>query len=1351
MKITKLLVLSTLFALAANSSKAAVPEGVWTVPDPKGLEFTTFTADETHYYLYNPATKMFFSSGNGWNTMASLRTFGMEVWLKETTETGAPEGSYELWDNNKNPDKSTGERNIFSNDNTSWVDRADQSDYSWAYEIVGDCVRLQNVAFIANNTKFEGTYIGFDGTYELEDVDGGGKLDHRTAYSAILRHVNPSAPGVSVDWRAVTVESYEAFAASEDYTAYVNDVKCYIASLGLKDAIEEAEKLYVDVTAALAVYTNTESTPDQLKKATTELTSLINAKKKLQAAIEDFENKGFTGTDAAKAVLTNPQATVAQIEQAQTDLNAVYEEWAKNQASVANPSDMTTKIVNPTFDNGDVKTGWSGTEFGRGGEVADGAEHYNRTYDTYQKITGLAPGVYAVGMNGFYRAGDYKNNDGLLDGVKNWLAKNEASRYAKLYAKSGENSFETSIANVMSGAQPQKQFSSDVEITYTDENGDPVTVYVPNMMNGADYYFHTLHQYANKLYAAVDESGELTIGVKKEGQVNNDWSLFDDFSLTYYGKGDDAVDLFAKNAWTFTEYVPADEELYTESYLETYNDLVKNYNPDEVTSIAAFFEIKANAEAAYAALKKNIELWKQLDDIYGTIEDNSLEWSLADPWIKDDGLEDLFDEIDDALQDLELENDALEAMIAKANALIEECKEFLKTKLNPGDDVTRYVVNPGFEDGVKTGVANPSGLSGDYGTAVGWNADKTQNGTFTSGPKGSDNKPEINHSFEAWHCWGFDLWQEVKGLPAGVYQLEVQGFVRCDRDGYTRGDSLEGNVPVKLYLNNSMSDFPSIYSQHIYDYSEENAETPTTANGESWSTVNGEKFPDNMASAGTCFNWGMYKKSAYGLVKAGESMRVGVKTVNMNENWWVIWDNFHLTYQGFLPKYVRDALKEALTSLDSTDKQIGTDVKEKAQELIDQANTLMADFDNHAANDEAYGLEMYTLLNKIYEFQPAIIESEALFIELSEAYNNLNKVVVDYYDSPAYDEASNLLSALYGVVEEKSVELTNAQAKEYIGKLNAMLTKLRLPDMDFTKASDENPLDLTAVIMSPSFEIDEDEDGIPDNSNAGWNNPGNLGYGASDKQVDQKLAFAMEFWQEAFDLYQEFFALPAGTYMLEVDGWCRNGDNVENYEGWLANPDSTMAYLYAEVGDGTRYTAPIANMMKGAPTENFTFHAQKTFLDKEGNETNAVNELEKVELGEEKTTYWLPSTLVGGRSFLNIGKTADSDSIIFTGDGVYTSKVVFKVKENDKLRIGVKKAEQRTSSWVVLDDFRLIYYGANSSIDPSGLVESVSVAKPVKVEFFTLDGRKVTRVQKGVIIQKVTLDNGAVVVRKVRR
>ena len=278
-----------------TSAWAAVPDGVWSMPEPTGLEFTDFTTDGERYILYNPTAKLFFASGNGWNTMASLRTFGMEIWVQESAEEDAPEGSYELWDNNvNNPARSTGELNMFTDDgNSTWVDHGTQGNYSWGVEVKDGLVRFQNVALIADKPEFEGMYLGFDGTYVVAD-NSAGDSNHRDAYTAILRHIDPSTAGAGVDFKAVTIDSYEAFVASDEYEAYQNGVKTYLASIGLKEAIESAEALSIDVTDALAVYSDKASSAEDMAKAASNLKGIIEAKDKLKAAIDEYEGKGFT-------------------------------------------------------------------------------------------------------------------------------------------------------------------------------------------------------------------------------------------------------------------------------------------------------------------------------------------------------------------------------------------------------------------------------------------------------------------------------------------------------------------------------------------------------------------------------------------------------------------------------------------------------------------------------------------------------------------------------------------------------------------------------------------------------------------------------------------------------------------------------------------------------------------------------------------------------------------------------------------------------------------------------------------------------------------------------------------------
>ena len=104
------------------------------------------------------------------------------------------------------------------------------------------------------------------------------------------------------------------------------------------------------------------------------------------------------------------------------------------QASVEHPLDMSSRIVNPSFDGGDVTTGWEGTAFKTVGGKAL-AQHTGCFYKTYQTLTNLPKGVYAVGVKAFYRPGS------VSEAYSRYQIQEETLHMAMLYAatKSGFN------------------------------------------------------------------------------------------------------------------------------------------------------------------------------------------------------------------------------------------------------------------------------------------------------------------------------------------------------------------------------------------------------------------------------------------------------------------------------------------------------------------------------------------------------------------------------------------------------------------------------------------------------------------------------------------------------------------------------------------------------------------------------------------------------------------------------------------------------------------------------------------------------------------------------------------------
>lgn len=1290
MKISRLLVLTALWLGITGSAKAADLTGTWEMPTPTGLKFTTFTDDGERYYLYNEAAKMFFGSGNSWNTQASVRTFGYPFWLEATSEEDAPEGSYELWNDFYNPDRGdvSGPHNCFTDDGGStWVDHAQQGNYSWSFEIVGDYVRFQNVALIADKPEYEGKYIGFSGKYDGDKN------------SSVLRMFAPDEEGVSVDWRAVTVESYEEFAASDAYEAYTNGVAAFFSAQTLKAAIEAAEPVYVNVADAVALYNNTSSTAAEMDAATATLKEMTEVKSKLKANIEAAEAQGFTETAAYREVLTNLDATKAQVEQAINDLATAVAAWSETHATWDNPGNMTTKITNPNFDNASY-TGWLGDAPNMTGSGSHGpanvAEKWNATFDTYQDITGLPVGIYALTAKTSWRGSWADMESGIVPA-------------SSLYVKQGEVetsspfNFIWSCYNTtpMAGTTYFGTGAGENAETHPDAEGNDVTYYSPNDPSAFRLYEEAGFYDTKVMFLVTDAEASLRIGVKnpeKKGDADN-WSCFDTFGLTYYGSDATSCQKYIEAAMkNYGEYVIDDGTLYTEAYLTAYQQA---YSGEKTASTLA--EVQAILDGinnAKAALDNNIALWKKyvklLDDAKAVAVNNEYK-DIEETGDLADYLE--FD-AEDILKKVELTNEELEAEIAKINDWIKTIEDKSKQDVWEGKSYTKYIKNPGFDEDEDI----------NSGKAEGWTIDAGTGSNITRGPLGQGNKDlmesalgKMNYCFEAWHRYNWDVWQEVKGLPVGLYELQVQGYVRCEMPGYTKGDDLVApyTSPVYLYMNNAMSQFPSVYSESPEDIGQEMVKV------EDWysETVNDKPYPNSMGGAAQCFGWGMYKTTAYGLIaKEGDTFRIGVK-MNGNTDWWCIWDSFELTYHTpDNPDAVKPLLEEAIAKIDLT-KPMGKDVYDRAALVVQQAN------DAIAAND---GAAMFAALNATFDLNAAIIESVALFENLVAKAESLNEAINLSENQDAINEANALYSTIMTGCDNHT--LTDAEAKDYMEQIDVLFTKLKLP-ANVNEASDSNPVDVTAVIKSYNFsDVDETT-----NSSDGWNNPGNLG-----NDDTQKSVLAMEFWQTGFDMYQTIKGLPEGTYELGVDAWVRNGGNQENYDGWKANPEYSMALLYAVAGDSAAvFTAPIANLMVGAQTDDPGLEGVAEATD--------IN-------NEEGLTYYIPNSLQGGRDYMDLNPEA------------YYNKAIVKVNADGILTVGIKKAEQKGNSWVVLDNFKLTYFGKNSSQTVSPDLTGIEAVngETAKVEYFTLDGRKATKAHKGIMIQKVTLSNGATLIQKIR-
>ena len=1161
---------------------------------------------------------------------------------------------------------------MFTDDGGStWVDHADQGNYSWTVTKVGDAYRFQNVALVADKPEYDGKYMGWKGDY-----------------SDTRLYMLAEGEG-AIDWKAVSYDSYQAFIVSDAYTTYQTAVDCYGVANSLKAALEEAEGLGANIAAQLAVYNNTASSKDDLQKALDAIKAINEARKELKKALDDAKASGFGGTAAYDAVYANSDATAAELSKALEDLKADLVEWGKGHATVENPADMTGKIKNPNFDNVSY-TGWSGDAPNMTGSGAHGPanvpEKWNATFDTYQDISDLPAGVYALGAQTMWR-GSW--NDMV----------NKVGPASKLYVKVGDTEYSTPFhyaydpLNTESLAGDTPWGVGAGEQSYTDEETGN-TYYIPNDPSCFRLYAEK-GWYDTKVLFGLTE-GDIRIGTKNPAMLGDadNWSCWDTFTLTYYGAGADAAQLYLdETIKNYSEKTIEEGVIFTESYLEAYNEALKGEFP--TTSFAELAEALGALDEANNAIDKNIALWKEWqDDCAAAFNKYVLDDKYADfPEI--DELADYSDADGSDYQDIidahDWTNEKLEEEIAHIAAMREALDEALKNATHyDGDDMTDFIKNPGFDEDKDI----------NSNKAEGWNIDITKSGgNIVRGPLGQGNKDlmesalgYMNYCFEAWHGYTWDVWQEIEGLPKGMYQLDVQGYVRCEVGGYTRGDDINPDYPspVYLYMNSATAQFPSVYSEAPEDL----GHTFTTV--ESWTTedINGKLYPNSMGGAAQCFGWGMYKMTAYGLIaKKGDTFRIGVR-MNADQDWWCIWDNFKLTYREPSVEVVKPILEAELEKLDLS-RPMGKNIFEQASQVKESAAAALASGD---------GEQMFDALVAVYDLGEAINSSVALFAQLNDANESLGmKISSSKADEAVKTEAKALNNTINNGIENKTIE--DSEVEGFMASIKTMKTKLGIP-ADYAEATDDNVKDFTGVIENPAY----------DEGTAGWAGTGAAWSGDG---------LNAEIFGKNYDYYQDIVGLPAGTYEVDVQAFYRAGSAATDYETWTENPDlNNNGFLYAAsilAGDTAVSSKPIVRLAAEAGSD---------YVGVDG----YVN---LKEMTDDDPGLAVPNNMNTAGYEFDAGK--------------YNNSVIVTLADGATLRIGLKKTTELTDNWTIFDNWQIKYFGANSSKtadgDPSGI--NATLANAAVVEFFNLSGARISKPGKGVAVMKQTFRDGTVKVQKV--
>ena len=191
-----------------------------------------------------------------------------------------------------------------------------------------------------------------------------------------------------------------------------------------------------------------------------------------------------------------------------------------------------------------------------------------------------------------------------------------------------------------------------------------------------------------------------------------------------------------------------------------------------------------------------------------------------------------------------------------------------------------------------------------------------------------------------------------------------------------------------------------------------------------------------MNNAAVAFANGMYKMSAFGLVaQEGDSLRLGVKG---STKWggWSIWDNFKLTYRGFLPEVIKPVLELAIEECDSLKNYL------MGKTEFALLNKAFEDANEGIANNN--GEVMFKALNELYDAKDLALKSLDLFLEkdvkadttrLAEA---IREVEVKKLSQATLQAANDLLTGIQenALYENEEIEQLKQDVTDMIDRLN---------------------------------------------------------------------------------------------------------------------------------------------------------------------------------------------------------------------------------------------------------------------------------------------------------------------------
>ena len=949
----------------------------------------------------------------------------------------------------------------------------------------------------------------------------------------------------------------------------------------------------------------------------------------LKEQIEWAKSKGIKESDLADeiAVFNNTNSTIEELNNAAASAykKGRYTEIAQYFDNIVQgqKNDVSGVFTNNDFESGNVN-GWD---------------------ITWQANTDAATNI-GKDPNGT----EYKNGDVV---VHNFI---EAWKSTAAPAFLGDGSITQTIPDLPAG---KYMLGVDVIASNQGRISDPenpnnipddVQLFAKASLDGKEYYT----QMGTKdgipehfEFVFVHTGGSMQLGLRvvgsAEAKMPANWIAMDNLTLYYYGEVQEDPDKILLDTEIARVVALIDPENMEEVVA---GDPEKTAYKDEITAAKAatenYIEEKAKVTAAYEALVASVAAYDNLLNVAiprweKKVSDMELEGELWEAFCE-------FVQMEDPVEGyptpsvMAIKEGDRSLTTAEVNAYIETVDELYKQAflagLKPGTDCTDMLTNASFKDGF-TGWENVGGSAGTLGGLKDFPCVEVYNGTIHR-HQVVEGAPDGIYSLK---CYAFERpWNNAEGVPtiSYIFMNDFKTPVQNIRDGgITAEECVDETVdggPIKNNFREGGDPKEPFYS------------TGGTTNADSQFDRDGVTYyvPNGMSGASYAFRAGRYEQTVYGLVEGGK-MDIGISTGGVNTEW-VLWSNFVLTYEGksaaalesILPIYIKQ-LDDYIKANTANMNGLGLTA---AEDAVSAAETALNSGD---------GEKMYQALIDVNAALEAAKANVAIVAELTTTTTKLTDAITDNEDKARKDALDNAAAL---VAESDDVDsMTDEQMKDLIARMEDAIAALKIPaDVDFTKASDEEPLEVTEYFVeNPSFETGD---------LTGW-----TAYIGGDTGAKENSN---------------------GTYTIN------GADGSYVFNTWSGSAPAEGFWL--------------SQTVKHLPAGGYTIYA--IFA------SDANNKI-TLDVNGESTEF----TMEGDKA------TANNVSQQFA------------IAEGDEAVIKVS-----SPSWFKADNFKLFYHGANSSICVG--INEVSTSKNAKAGIYTLSGARVTSLQKGINI--IRMSDGSV-------